>query len=886
MRFVLNIYGVKNYCIRNPRSNARHGAKKLHRPHSTEMNTEIIYWLQQQHPWLQEAARRLAANYRLSERDIHELSLIIKDSGIAAPATPLIEVSSGAVATAAELRLISIGPVRGIDALCTRSPLSFGSENLTVVYGHNGSGKSGYTRILSKACGKPHGRNLRSNVFASSPTSQTCTIGYSSGETNHEIEWTPGSPLIEALSIVDVFDTASGELYIESETEATFIPSTLVLFADLVSACGKVESLLDAELRALVCGLPAMPHEFSGTAAELDYRKISHTWTDLQISTYTGWSAADEQELKTINGMLAVADPIATAQKKRLIKLQRESLALAVEAALKQLTGSGFEDYSSKFIAAAKKRLIAREAAEALKEKSSVEGVGSDTWKSMWEAARKFASEESYPFSPFPPHEPGDRCVFCHQTLNEDARQRLTSFERYVSGQMETDATHAENALADYLKKIVTRPTTVTLQTSAQAAELDAHLTSLLENVWVELEKNLIRLRSGLNPDLEYTKSDDVNSLLESLRLLAISAEEEASGLTRSATPETRRAADTRRKELRAKKWISEQSASVRVEVQRLKQVNEYQAWKRQTNTTTISRKAGDLSETLVTDAYITRFNQELNQLGASGIMVELVKTRAERGRAKHAIKLRNAVTPNAPLAEILSEGERRIISLAAFLADVTGRTTSSPFIFDDPISSLDQAWEERSIDRLIALSQSRQVIIFTHRLSMLGIISDKVEADDLNSVHIRRETWGTGEPGQLPLFGKRPDRALNGLRDDRLARARRTLNEQGHEAYYPLGKAICSDIRILTERIVELVLLADVIQRHRRAVNTMGKIQQLAKITIADCTLIDSIMSKYSAFEHSQPNEAPVELPEPDEISADINRVIAWHTEFNSRRI
>lgn len=233
---------------------------------------------------------------------------------------------------------------------------------------------------------------------------------------------------------------------------------------------------------------------------------------------------------------------------------------------------------------------------------------------------------------------------------------------------------------------------------------------------------------------------------------------------------------------------------------------------------------------------------------------------------------------------EVLSEGERRIISLAAFLADVTGRDGGTPFIFDDPISSLDQTWEERTVDRLVTLSASRQVIVFTHRLSLLGLITEK--AEDLATIHIRREPWGTGEPGEIPLAAKKPEGALKDLKERRLTRARRTLNDDGNEAYYPLAKAICSDLRILAERLVEFVLLADVVQRHRRAVNTLGKIHQLAKITAADCALIDEMMTKYSRYEHSQSNEAPVEVPGPDEIAADIDRLLTWHAEFKGRPV
>lgn len=96
----------------------------------------------------------------------------------------------------------------------------------------------------------------------------------------------------------------------------------------------------------------------------------------------------------------------------------------------------------------------------------------------------------------------------------------------------------------------------------------------------------------------------------------------------------------------------------------------------------------------------------------------------------------------------------------------------------------------------------------------------------------------------------------------------------------------ICSDFRILIERTVEYHLLGDVIQRYRRAVNTMGKVSSLAKINKHDCEMIDKFMTKYSFYEHSQPLEAPVELPLPDDISNDVNELLAWIEEFDKRKI
>jgi len=846
------------------------------------MSPALTAWLGQQHLWLQIAANRLTCNGQLTDADIVDLANIIKDPTIALDTQPGTPTTPQTTADAGELRLIEIGPVEGIDALNPRTPLNLGNRNLVVVYGHNGSGKSGYTRIISRACGKPYAGALKSNVFAAAPVRQMCKIKYSVDGVETEVEWTPISS-IGALTSVDVFDTDSGRIYLENETEATFLPPDLSFIADLVTACNRVESVLIAGEQRLVSALPLADAVLHATTAITAYRNLLHTTTEAEIRTITEWTPANEQELNTVNSSLAIADPIVSGQKRRRLKQQREALAEAIDQAVAHLTGEGIETTRRKGANAATKRRIAQESAEALKSKSEVQGVGTNTWRALWKAAREFAMAEAFPFQVFPLVEPGARCVLCHQELSEAARERLASFESYVSGAIEAEAAAAEKELSTHLASITPRPSPGALQTAAQAAELEPQTAEALERIWSALEQNLDPIRRGIANTDSFTPSDEVIQLVNSLRELAASAESEAAALIRSADPAARGTAESRQKELRAKKWISQQAAAVNAEVERLKQVHRFQDWKRQTDTRGLSRKAGELSLALVTEAYIRRFNAELAALGANEIRVELVFARTERGRSKHSIRLRNT-TAQGRIAEILSEGERRIISLAASLADLGGRNVRSPFVFDDPISSLDQFWEERVIDRLIELSASRQVIVFTHRMSLLGIISDKAET--LHAIYISREPWGTGQPGEVPLDAKKPDRALTDLKNRRLARARNVLNCDGNEGYHPLAKAICSDFRILVERVVEFVLLADVVQRHRRAVNTQGKIHLLARICAQDCNLVDEMMSKYSRYEHSQPNEAPVRPPGPDEIAADIEQLLRWHQEFSARTV
>jgi hypothetical protein len=241
----------------------------------------------------------------------------------------------------------------------------------------------------------------------------------------------------------------------------------------------------------------------------------------------------------------------------------------------------------------------------------------------------------------------------------------------------------------------------------------------------------------------------------------------------------------------------------------------------------------------------------------------------------------------NASVAAILSEGEQRLVSIAAFLADLTGREGSTPFVFDDPISSLDQDFEEAVAQRLVDLSRDRQVIVFTHRLSLLFELesrSEKAKPEHAAKVlAVVRQPWGAGEPQGPPMPAQKPNKALNTL-NDRLGVAKKRLEQEGYDAYYIEAKAICSDLRITIERLIENDLLSGVVERFKRPISTM-KLPHLQAIAPEDCQALDSMMSKYSRYEHPQPSDAPIALPEIEEIKADLEKLISWLGSFDVKK-
>lgn len=132
----------------------------------SDVNTEIIEWVNEQSYWVQLAVTKICANQEITDDLIVELLSVLKtedgqskDHKIDFPS--LLKTRSTSVG---DIRLLSVGDIEGIDALAPRSPLPF-DQKLSVIYGNNGSGKSGYARILKRLCGKPNALELQPNVF-------------------------------------------------------------------------------------------------------------------------------------------------------------------------------------------------------------------------------------------------------------------------------------------------------------------------------------------------------------------------------------------------------------------------------------------------------------------------------------------------------------------------------------------------------------------------------------------------------------------------------------------------------------------------------------------------------------------------------------------------
>lgn len=854
--------------------------------------TELGEWFEGRPAWLQDAARRLYEQGELEADDLGELVSLCKqeaEGGPGAGSKPFPNLAFQSVDNHRTLRLKAIRDVVGINALAPRKPLKFGTEPLTIIYGSNGSGKSGYMRILKHACGARAPGELLGNVFSKPSAEMSCRIDYDL-DGKHSApdapKWTPTSGVMPNLKGVAIYDTDCAHIYVDKEHEVTFEPPVLGLFRRLVDVCDQVDQAIQAEITAKTSALPNLPTAYLDTKAGAWLEKIGASTSAEAIAAQCEWSKEDGDGLAALTQRLSETNPQAKATALRKTKKHLVSLTTLLKKIAKQLSDEALNELVNLKEAASVKRRAASDYAERVFADAPMGGIASESWRLLWEQARLFSEEVAYPAKPFPVVEEDALCVLCRQPLKEGAPERLRSFETFIKGGLEKDALASEGKLKVTLENL---PDLVDVESADAMLDL-ARITEDEADLRAELGVHFAMLRSRRQ---DFGDADDSSKLptlpdaelIERLEVRSTGLEERAVQCDEDAKNSDQSELLKQKGELEARKWLSEQRSSIKAEVERLKAVALLGKAKRSANTSSLSRKKSELSEELVTDAFKKRLQNELKLLSAKRITVDIEKVRVSKGQVWHRLVLRDAKV-NTDASAVLSEGEFRVVSIAAFLADVAADDRNVPFVFDDPISSLDQGYEEKVAERLVNLARSRQVIVFTHRLSLLATLENasKQGGGDHKVVSLLRESWGSGEPGEAPLPAQAPKTALNTLSDRRLRDARKILEEEGSSAYAVLAKALCGDIRITIERLVERELLADVVQRFRRPINTQGKLHKIAKVSTEDCELIDSMMTKYSRYEHAQPDEAPVELPEPDELEEDLNTLKVWLAEFSAR--
>ena len=119
---------------------------------------EILAWTQGLPAWQSDAVSRLLAKQALTPQDHEDLYALLKLAhGILDPKNrqpqPLTADQIPAqIEATTHIELRAIRNLHNVNAIAENQQLAVGPVGMTVIYGDNGSGKSGYSRVLKRAC--------------------------------------------------------------------------------------------------------------------------------------------------------------------------------------------------------------------------------------------------------------------------------------------------------------------------------------------------------------------------------------------------------------------------------------------------------------------------------------------------------------------------------------------------------------------------------------------------------------------------------------------------------------------------------------------------------------------------------------------------------------
>lgn len=775
--------------------------------------------------------------------------------------------------------LKGIANVDNVNRLVSKAGLDFCPKALTVVYGRNGSGKSGFVRILRTACRtrveNPAKLKVLADVYGGTNGPQSADIIIDAGTGDKAITWTSDMTAAPELMKVAVFDTLSAQLYVDGGNQIRFLPFGLALPHRLNSACLELKATLEIE-QSIAIGNEvdltaiAFPVQRTTKAQAFD-GALGKDTTDAEIDVAATFSAADQKRLDQIIEILS-AGAAAVADLTTLISWI-DSVAGECETAAMAFSDAALSGFTTLRNAAVSARQTAQLSASTLFTDEPLPGVGSESWRALWAAARDYSVSEAYAGADFPvtSREPGPpECVLCQQPLLPDAGARLRRFQKYMDDTLDVAATKAEKvvddafgALPEISLLIVGDFPDRVEQIRKRDAKLAADLLDFQQSATERRKDAVVRL-AGENSTpvpLFISPHTELKGLAKRLR-------DEKGALVTASDENEREKLVGEKAELEDKKTLAANRTKLARRRDLLATDAAYEKALAEVQTKGITQRANALVDEHLTSAVVKRFEDERARLDIKHLKVGLSR---KSGKTMAEFEVDPQTKLTKVTSEILSEGEQRALALVGFLTEVALTDGSGPIIVDDPVSSLDRDRSARVAERLADEAGHRQVIVFTHDIIFFNELCGAAESRGIEPVTIAlfgdKDAAGKVDASGIAWKGQKVARRIGTIKNE-FAPLQKLLATSPADYEYKM-KHLYGRLRDTYERVVEEVIFQDIVRRGSDAIQT----QKLRYVTLSDALAIrfHKGMTRANTYSHDNPAADTVLVPRPQEFEADV---------------
>lgn len=831
-------------------------------------------WANTLAPWQRKVISLAVDHGRLTHVEIQQVY-----AELLSPSTPenvsIPDSSGSAEPLSASLRLDRIDGLRGINALPAGAALTFG-PGLTVVFGRNGVGKSGFVRVLANACFSRNKPAILPNVHEEDPP-EACSAKFHvslNGEIQPPIAF-PQEEEIALLRRITVFDSAVAKQHVSQASAFEFRPRGFDIFVEMARVYGELTKQLDAEIQ-----LKSDPRDF--TAAFIGSpTQVSNSIASLNSTT-------DVAALRTLavygdveRARLTLLDAQLTALR---AKSPKEILAGLKEAKTDiQTLASRLRDVESEFTseAARSRSGLASAAGEAAAtaallgsdtfKRPFFTAVGSQEWERFAKAAHALGRKENPAYPSLT-----DRCLLCERPLDTDSHAHVASLLAFVEGDAQSLAASSQRALdteISRLKSIQIPDFSAESRVRTHIQRLHPATEAAVAAICASLASSRERAVASLSTRKAVSAVVDLVEALASLNSLIATIDGDVARLESENIEASIASLDLERQTVRHREVLSQLLPQIEMQIANLTWINNANSRRGSLNTRHITEKDKELFARIVAGSYRGRFEKECEELDCR-VPVEL-QTIGRSGQTMRALSIRGGHKPDA----ILSEGEQKAVALADFLTEVALNPANAGIVLDDPVTSQDFERRRQIAGRLVGEAKRRQVAIFTHDLIFLNQLLVAAEASAVGTVTHWIQRDPDGQPGDVAL-GDCPDtdktHRTTQRAKDALAQAR-TLSGSARATMITKGMGA---LRTTLEVAVASRLLKETVQRWSEQIRvTALRNVNWDSAKVEDiCALYEDLSRYIDAHSHSdEVTGAPPELSDLEEKIAAVDSLISW---------
>ena len=763
------------------------------------------------------------------------------------------------------LEAICLGTLKiehGVNALKPGAEIVF-APSVTVIFGENGAGKSGFVRVLKRAAGVRTAEDILPNVRADRRPTPRASFTVTVGTARQTIPW-ENEFGAAPLNRVSVFDARGARLHLEDDLTYVYTPGELTLFPLVQNAIERVRTALEAAITERTPGANTILNSFDRSSSIYPVIETLGAATDLEeIKKY---AVLPENIDATIESLTTEVGALRSSNIQNELKRARDRLSVvnAIKTVVQKAKGFDLPTYASHLVAISEATKRHDEAGAKAFEEIGIPGVLGPEWRQFIQAGEEYLQKNAaanYPNADEP-------CAYCQQPLTAKALSLIKKYRDFFSNDIKAALDVAERQLRGYISHVLAlNVDTAQQQLAGEANDASDVLYPIAPTI--EQVKNL---KLAVTSRSSFAWEDKISTIAaaehilsgEETRLSTLIASLQTSMAAREAAL---KAKQTELIELQAKKSVNTLFPQIEARVSDAKWVARATIVKN--NFTAVLRSltgaAKDASDELLNKDFEKRFEEECKRLRAPRVTLNFP--------GRHGQATRRKLVASYKPSDVLSEGEQKALALADFLAEVTSVPAVSPVVFDDPITSMDYRRIHEVADRVLDLAQDHQVIVFTHNIWFAAELLAKADKNRFKYYDITQEGNNAGvvtaalhpRMDTISQVKGRVRKMIDGA-EKQEGEVKAALVEKGYE-----------ELRGLCEVIVEQEILKGVTQRY--APNLM--MTKLEKINVGKLQeSINAIMSVFGKScryiaSHSQPAETQGIRPTLHELKTDYDTVL-----------